>query len=82
LSEEKLMQAINFQPRWLLAWSLGIGFVLVYYASAFCQSPADTGEAADFGSINTPRPINPASGTTNPSARATQNLNPYLGSTP
>jgi hypothetical protein len=33
-------------------------------------------------SIATPRPINPAAGTTNPSARATQTLNPYLGSTP
>jgi hypothetical protein len=30
----------------------------------------------------TPRPINPATDTTNPSARATQTLNPYLGSTP
>jgi len=35
-----------------------------------------------YGSIATPRPINPATGTTNPSARATQTLNPYLGSTP
>jgi outer membrane protein TolC len=34
------------------------------------------------GSIATPRPINPAASTTNPSARATQTLNPYLGSTP
>jgi outer membrane protein TolC len=34
------------------------------------------------GSIATPRPINPAAGTTNPSAQATQGLNPYLGSTP
>ena len=31
---------------------------------------------------STPRPINPATGSTNPSARATQTLNPYLGSTP
>src|SRR6202789_2378998 len=40
------------------------------------------GPAPAFGSIATPRPINPASDTTNPSARATQTLNPYLGSTP
>src|SRR5580658_10550879 len=29
--------------------------------------------------IATPRPINPAAGSTNPSALATQSLNPYLG---
>ena len=33
-------------------------------------------------SVSTPRPINPAEGTTNPSAQATQSLNPYLGSVP
>ncbi len=33
-------------------------------------------------SVATPRPINPAEGTTNPSAQATQRQNPYLGSTP
>src|SRR5258708_10682268 len=33
-------------------------------------------------SIATPRPINPAASTTNPSALATQGQNPYLGSTP
>src|SRR5260370_19363247 len=33
-------------------------------------------------SISTPRPINPAAGTTNPSTLATQGQNPYLGSTP
>ena len=33
-------------------------------------------------SISTPRPINPAASTTNPSALATQSQNPYLGSTP
>src|SRR6266849_1162564 len=32
-------------------------------------------------SIATPRPINPAASTTNPSALATQGQNPYLGST-
>ena len=43
---------------------------------------AGAGPAPAFGSIATPRPINPATDTTNPSARATQTLNPYLGSTP
>ena len=33
-------------------------------------------------SIATPRPINPAEGTTTPSAQATQQQNPYLGSVP
>jgi outer membrane protein TolC len=33
-------------------------------------------------SVATPRPINPAEGTTNPSAQATQRQNPYLGSVP
>ncbi len=32
--------------------------------------------------VATPRPINPSANTTNPSARATQGQNPYLGSTP
>ncbi|HLJ44712.1 MAG TPA: TolC family protein [Bryobacteraceae bacterium] len=33
-------------------------------------------------SISTPHPINPAGGTTTPSAQATQQQNPYLGSVP
>jgi outer membrane protein TolC len=33
-------------------------------------------------SVSTPRPVNPAEGTTNPSAQATQRQNPYLGSVP
>ena len=33
-------------------------------------------------SVATPRPINPAEGTTTPSAQATQRQNPYLGSVP
>src|SRR5215469_14249251 len=46
------------------------------------------GSAALFGqdplsyAIATPHPINPAAGSTNPSALATQSLNPYLGSVP
>ena len=39
-------------------------------------------ETGSTGSISTPRPINPAASTTNPSARATQALNPFLGSVP
>lgn len=59
-----------------------IGIVLACGVSAFGQALPDSGAAAGFGSISTPRPINPATDTTNPSARATQSLNPYLGSTP
>ena len=50
--------------------------------AALAQSSDAGGAFPSFGSITTPRPINPASDTTNPSARATQTLNPYLGSTP
>jgi hypothetical protein len=45
---------------------------------ALCQVQPDP---QDY-SISTPRPINPAASTTNPSALATQGQNPYLGSTP
>src|SRR5436305_3428848 len=55
----------------------------------FCMAGAGSGQSFDgangpvsIGSVATPRPINPAAGTTNPSAQATQNLNPYLGSVP
>jgi len=60
----------------LLASALAFSF------AASGQNVPDSGSSAAFGSISTPRPINPAAGTTNPSARATQGLNPYLGSTP
>lgn len=53
------------------AWIISTGL-------AFCQvQPNPQGF-----SISTPRPINPAASTTNPSALATQGQNPYLGSTP
>src|SRR6516162_2254801 len=56
--------------------------MLASSSAAFGQAFPESGASASFGSINTPRPINPAAGTTTPSARATQSLNPYLGSTP
>jgi outer membrane protein TolC len=59
-----------------------LGPVLALAVAARGQTIPDAGATAGFGSVNTPRPINPASDTTNPSARATQDLNPYLGSTP
>ena len=57
---------------------------IVFSLAAVGQTTDNDGGGASpaFGSIATPRPINPATDTTNPSARATQTLNPYLGSTP
>lgn len=75
------MQAVHIQPNRGLVRSLSIGFALAFCLNAFGQVLPDSGAVAGFGSINTPRPINPATDTTNPSARATQSLNPYLGST-
>ena len=46
--------------------------------AAFAQAGSDPLSYA----LATPRPINPAAGSTNPSALATQALNPYLGSVP
>src|SRR6266851_83266 len=53
------------------AWIINTGLAL-------CQVQPDP----QGSSISTPRPINPAASTTNPSALATQGQNPYLGSTP
>ena len=53
------------------AWIVSIGL-------AFCQVQPDP----QGFSISTPRPINPAASTTNPSALATEGQNPYWGSTP
>ena len=57
-------------------------FLSLLAAAATAQSVDSSGPLPSFGSVATPRPINPAANTTNPSARATQTLNPYLGSTP
>lgn len=77
------MQSAAIQPTRIPIRPLALfATVLSLAVAAYGQAIADSGASAAFGSINTPRPINPATGTTNPSARATQNLNPYLGSTP
>ena len=57
---------------------LPVAFLLAAVAQT---DNAGGGASPAFGSIATPRPINPATDTTNPSARATQTLNPYLGGT-
>jgi outer membrane protein TolC len=62
--------------------SLAILAALTAVLAVQAQTADSPGAAPSFGSIATSRPINPATGTTNPSASATQTLNPYLGSTP
>jgi outer membrane protein TolC len=77
------MNSVASQPeRFPIPSLIFLSAVLASSISAGGQAFPDSGASAGYGSINTPRPINPAAGTTNPSARATQNLNPYLGSTP
>ena len=73
--------ARQFAPHFIRMLVLSAS-VMVSAVTTSGQEVSDGGTSAGYGSINTPRPINPATGTTNPSARATQNLNPYLGSTP
>ena len=73
--------ARQFAPHFIRILAL-VATVVASTLTTFSQAVPDGGASAAYGSINTPRPINPATGTTNPSARATQNLNPYLGSTP
>ena len=57
---------------------LRIASLVLLAATASAQTAVDPLSYA----IATPRPINPAAGSTNPSALATQSLNPYLGSVP
>ncbi len=50
-------------------------------AASFARGQAGSVDPLRY-SVATPRPVNPAEGTTNPSAQATQRQNPYLGSVP
>src|SRR6266700_3313697 len=56
---------------------LRLAFCLAFSLAAWGQPQSPLGY-----SVATPRPINPAEGTTTPSAQATQRQNPYLGSVP
>lgn len=56
--------------------------ISVLIAAASLTAFAQTGSDPLSYALATPRPINPAAGSTNPSAAATQSLNPYLGSVP
>src|SRR5437879_6291162 len=57
--------------------ALGLAFCLAVSLAAWGQPRSPLGY-----SVATPRPINPAEGTTTPSAQAAQRQNPYLGSVP
>lgn len=57
--------------------ALAVMLLTVASLTAWGQTPNALGY-----SVATPRPISPADGTTNPSAQAAQNQNPYLGSVP
>src|SRR3984957_8843554 len=57
------------------------GALSIWMASAAASGQTIPADPLRF-SVATPRPINPAESTTNPSARATQSQNPYLGSVP
>src|SRR5438105_10431406 len=57
--------------------ALRLAFCLPFSLAAWGQPQSPLGY-----SVATPRPINPAEGTTTPSAQATQRQNPYLGSVP
>jgi outer membrane protein TolC len=56
--------------------------ITVLIAGASVAGFAQTGSDPLSYALATPRPINPAASSTNPSAAATQSLNPYLGSVP
>src|SRR5262245_34241821 len=61
------------------------GHILLWIAALVLCAPtvsAQTGGAITSYSVPTPRPINPATNTTNPSTRAGQRQNPFNGSTP
>src|SRR5882724_3362709 len=56
--------------------------VTLLIAGGSMVATAQTGSDPLSYVLSTPRPINPAAGSPNPSAAATQLLNPYLGSVP
>ncbi len=66
----------NQQTKWRI-FLIALSFSAVLAASGQGLSSDPLGY-----SVATPRPINPAEGTTNPSAQAAQAQNPFLGSVP
>jgi outer membrane protein TolC len=66
--------ALKTRDKWKIA---GLALALAWSLTAWGQTESPLGYT-----IATPRPINPAEGTTTPNAQATQRQNPYLGSVP
>jgi len=56
--------------------------ILIFTLAISAAAPAQSGASLEAGSISTPRTINPAANSTNPSASAGQRQNPFLGSVP
>ena len=63
---------------------IGIAFITVsFFVGATVSAAGQAAQIDPLGyTISTPHPIDPAAGTTSPSALATQRQNPYLGSVP
>src|SRR5258708_31226897 len=74
-NNRRLRKMPNKNQRELKA--LGLASWLTFSLVAWGQPQSPLGY-----SVATPRPINPAEGTTTPTAQATQRQNPYLGSVP
>ncbi len=77
MNQESQRGAIGGQKLQMAA----LGALAAYAACAVVSAQSVSSDPLRF-SIATPRPINPAESTTNPSAQATQLQNPYLGSVP
>ena len=69
------------QPGTLYGKAIRIALLGVSIACAAASGQSGSSDPLRY-SVATPHPINPAESTTNPSATATQTLNPYLGSVP
>src|SRR5512140_3245608 len=56
--------------------------IIIFALAISISAVAQSGASLESGSISTPRTINPAANSTNPSAGAGQKQNPFLGSVP
>jgi outer membrane protein TolC len=62
---------------------LALLLAFTFFVMSSCGFAQSTGSSSQMSnSIETPRPFDPATNTTNPSALAVQSQNPYLGSVP
>ena len=74
------MTSITVRPRPFIRTRLFL--IATGLVASATLAAAQTASTAADGSVPTPRPINPATNTSNPSTRAGQLQNPFLGSTP